>query len=335
MDTLSSLGMQIFLFLIYLSLFLIVGLSFLDYLAGKNEAMQRAVFKDPFNGQSGMFFVTSDHLETITLFRDENEFVFGVNSLAICLVGKPLILLCYCLMANHMHLVLKGRYSDCLSYYDRLIGRLSQWLSKNRGIRGLLKKGNVDIQAILDSRQLRNYVGYTLRNPYRARIDSPLGYRWSSADVYFNPWSESRLGEPLSALPVLLVRDLMGTKDRLPDHYTMHDGVILNYCFVDRAVVEKAFGDSILFFDTIRKYDLESIVKMASGIAETIRFSDVELMERIRSVCQNEYHVKDISGLDRKGLLLLSKTLARRFGAGKKQIARLTGLSMEDLDRFL
>ena len=110
--------------------------------------MQRKDFTDPFGGKPGVFFFTSSHLETQMLFRNDNDFKYGVNSLAACLIGSSCSLLCYCLMSNHMHLLLYGTYKDCLAYYDHLIKRLSMWLSKERGITGLLRHNDVDIQAI-------------------------------------------------------------------------------------------------------------------------------------------------------------------------------------------
>lgn len=135
--------------------------------------MQRKDFTDPFGGKPGVFFFTSSHLETQMLFRNDNDFKYGVNSLAACLIGSSCSLLCYCLMSNHMHLLLYGMYKNCLAYYDHLIKRLSMWLSKERGITGLLRHNDVDIQAITDVRQLRNVALYTIRTLIGLELHRP------------------------------------------------------------------------------------------------------------------------------------------------------------------
>lgn len=297
--------------------------------------MQRKDFTDPFGGKPGVFFFTSSHLETQMLFRNDNDFKYGVNSLAACLIGSSCSLLCYCLMSNHMHLLLYGTYKNCLAYYDHLIKRLSMWLSKERGITGLLRHNDVDIQAITDVRQLRNVALYTIRNPYRARVASPLSYKWSSADVYFNNTHNLEYGQVLSDLPVLEVRRLLANKARCPKTYRMHDGVVLNQCFVDHKRVEKAFGDALTFYDSLRVYDLESAVKLSFGRAESITFTDQQLMEFTKTICEKEFHVESVAQLDKKARFLLARKLSRRYGAGKKQLSRLTGITQEDLDRLL
>lgn len=297
--------------------------------------MQRKEFTDPFGGKPGVFFFTSSHLETNYLFKEDDDFKYGVNTLAICLPGSEVSLLCYCLMVNHLHLLLYGTYDDCVSYYDKVMVRLAVWLRRKRGLRGLLTTGDVDIQAITEPKQFRNVVLYILRNPYRARVCSPFTYRWSSIDTYFNPFRDAVSGIQVCDMTVTQVYKLLGTRKECPAHYEVLDGVVLNRCFVEYSKVEKQLGDSLVFFDAMRLYDLESAVRLSFGLEEKVRFSDAELMERLRLVCKEEFHVSDITRLDRKSILLLARMAARRYGAGKKQIGRVTGLSQEILNTLL
>ena len=109
----------------------------------------------------------------------------------------------------------------------------------------------------------------------------------------------------------------------------------MNRCFVDYPYVEKALGDSLVLFDKLRVYDLESAVRLSHGFAENVRFSDFQLQEKIQVICQNEYHVSSLHQLDRRSLFLLARTLVRRFGAGKSQLRRLLSLSDDILDQLL
>ena len=85
----------------------------------------------------------------------------------------------------------------------------------------------------------------------------------------------------------------------------------------------------------MRKFDLESVVSQSHGIEETLSFTDTEMQEKILAVCKNEYHVESHNQLGRKDLLLLARTLAHRFSATKKQIARLLGIDPTVLDNAL
>lgn len=44
---------------------------------------------------------------------------------------------------------------------------------------------------------LLNEVAYLLRNPYKARIESPFSYPWAPFEVYFNPYLPQLRGEPM------------------------------------------------------------------------------------------------------------------------------------------
>ena len=85
----------------------------------------------------------------------------------------------------------------------------------------------------------------------------------------------------------------------------------------------------------MRKYDLESAVSQSHGIEEMLTFTDNEMQEKILAVCKNEFHVGSHNQLGRKELLLLARTLARRYSATKKQIGRLLGIDPAVLDDAL
>ena len=297
------------------------------------QIMKRSDYIDPYHGREGVFQFTMEHLEKQLVFRTDEDYVHGVNTLALATLVFPVKLLCYSLMSNHLHLLLRGRYSDCLAFYDWIIGRIRSWLGRKYKISGILSGMDVDISAIEDARMFRNEVLYQLRNPYKARICSPLSYHWSSADVYFNPWLHLVKGEAFKTQRE--VRALLHTQMHVPDTWTHDNGRILNMWFVDYKYVEKRIGSSLEFFDGLRVFDLESVVAQAHGMEVSISFSDNEMVEKIAAICKNEYHVGSHHQLDQKSLMILARTLARRFSCPKNQIARLLGLEVSFLDRLL
>ena len=50
------------------------------------------------------------------------------------------------------------------------------------------------------------------------------------------------------------------TQAIFPPDWEQVEGRILNKCFVDYRTVEKRIGSSLVFFDRLRRYDLESVV---------------------------------------------------------------------------
>ena len=295
--------------------------------------MKRASFNDPFKGEKGCYHLSSSHLEKQTIFRYDVDFIFGVNSLALLLTLFDVRLIAYCLMDNHLHLLLSGRLEACLGYYDRIVHRIAQYAAGEYGISGILSCEDVDIVAVTNDQQLKKEICYIHRNPYKARISSPLAYRWCSADVYFNNFIQS--GKKAGCLSVRVRRRVFKTHIPVPDDYEFIEGRILNKSFVSYEIASSRFRDSVEYFDCLRKFSLESIVESEHGIHESISFSDQELRERIKDVCRNEFHAETHTQLSRKDLLRLCIILRSRYGALQPQITRLLGVDKEILDSIL
>ena len=295
--------------------------------------MKLGVFKDPFTGRKGIYMFTSDHLERSLLFRDGKDYVYGVNTLAIGTRRYKVKVLCYTLMGTHIHLLLAGRYVDCLAFYAWILKRLAQYISGKHGVSGILKLQSSDVQAVTDREMLLNEVCYLQRNAYKARIDSPYSYPWAPSECYFNPSLPLLHG---TAMPgVKEIKRMFGTHIPLPSDWEHAQGRILNKCFVDYQTVERIIGSSLDFFDRLRQFNLESVVEQKHGIEGQLSFTDAEMQEKILSVCKNELHVDSHHQLGRKDLLWLAQTLARRFASPKKQIARLLGIEPSVLDQLL
>ena len=295
--------------------------------------MKIAEFKDPFTGRKGIYLFTTDHLERALLFRDREDFVQGVNTIAFATLMYPVKVLCYALMDNHIHLLITGRYKDCRAFFAWVLHRLARILEEKYGIAGILKLQASDVQAVKDREMLLNEVCYLLRNGYKARIDSPYSYLWAPFECYFNPYLPLLHGTPIPGARA--TRRMFGTHVQVPPDWEHVNGRILNKCFVDYRTVEQKIGSSLDFFDRLRRFDLESVVEQAHGIEEKLTFTDAEMQEKIRAVCINELHVASFHQLERKDLLWLARSLARRFACPKKQIARLLGIDPAVLDRLL
>lgn len=292
-------------------------------------------FNDPFKGGSGVYQFTMSHLEHGTLFRKDADYAFGVNSLAIATTLFDIRLLAYTLMSNHLHLLLYGTLKECRCMWRWIIYRFSVMLSAEYGIIGLMHEKDCNVSPVTNQQMFLNELAYILRNCYRARICSPYEYRWSSADVYFNPYMNLVHGEAVGKIKQERRRELFKSHVKLPPEWETVNSCVLNRYFVDYKLVEKKAGDSLALFDRLRVFDLESGVRISHGLPESIRFSDSQLQEKIASICKNEYYVESPHQLDRKTLLQLARTLARRFAASKGQIRRLIGLTDEVLEKVL
>ena len=295
--------------------------------------MRISEFKDPFTGRKGIYLFTTDHLLRALLFRDEEDFTQGVNTIALATLQYPVKVLCYALMDNHIHLLVSGQYEDCRAFFAWVLHRLARMLEVKHGVSGILRIQATDVQAVTSKERLLNEVCYLLRNVYKARIGSPYSNPWAPFECYFNPYLPLIHGTLMPG--VKEAKQRFGTHVKIPSDWEHVEGRILNKCFVDYRTVEQKIGSSLEFFDRLRRYDLESIVEQEHGIEEKLAFTDSEMQEKIRAVCKNELHVASHHQLERKDLLWLARTLAKRFACTKKQIARLLGIEPSLLDQLL
>lgn len=277
----------------------------------------------------------SPHWEKGRIFTSDSDFIFGVNTLALAVFEFKVKLLCYCLMDNHIHILLEGDELECKKCYKWIMIRLAQMAAKRGENTDRLDMLSIKPVMVTDRKQFVNEVAYILRNPYKARIASPSSYKWSSWGGYFNPWPDECSGELVGNMSSTRQRSLFHTRKLMPEHYEHLNGRILNKCFVDYRRTEKYLDNAMNLFDTLRLWDLESSVALAHGASEIIHFTDSELAKKLAAICRNEYHAESFQQLDRKSLLSLARTASRRFGAGKKQLARLLGIEPDVLDKVL
>ena len=295
--------------------------------------MKRNNVNDPYEGKRGCYHFSSSHQETRLIFRSRRDFIFGVNTLALLLPGSEVQIVAYCLMDNHIHILLIGEYFKCLKYYDRVVHRIAMMIGKEYGVRGILKVNEVEIVPVMNDSQLKDEICYIHRNPYKARIASPVCYPWSSADVYFSLWKAE--GKRISEMSVSDAKKLFRTHENIPDWYEHQDGKITNSSFVSSNKAMEKFISSVEYFDILRRYTLESEVEESHGIHENVTFSDAELQERIKHICVNEFHADSHRALGRKDLRRLVRIVSARYGARPSQLARLTGVDKETLKRIL
>ena len=295
--------------------------------------MNVKLFTDPVPGRDGIFMFTSDHQLRQLIFRTADDFSYGVNTLAIGTRKFKVRILCYTLMNNHLHLLIMGHYEDCLAYFKWVLLRLAQMLKSRYGISGVLKADAADVQYITDAQMLVNEFAYLLRNAFKARIDSPFSYPWAPFEVYFNPYLDNIRGEHFPSTDV--AKQVLGTHAIIPEEWEHRNGTIMNKCFVDYRTAEQLIGSSFTLFDRLRRFDVESAIAQAHGIEEQLTFTDSEMQEKIRVICQKELYVDSPHQLGRKDLLRLARTLAYRFAANKKQISRLLGIDPAILDSAL
>ena len=89
--------------------------------------------------KSGYFHICTDGHAINWMFKDDEDFIAGVNRIAICKIITSISVICFILMDNHIHFVLYGSLIKCKEFinnYKRLTGK---WIERKYGLNEYLK----------------------------------------------------------------------------------------------------------------------------------------------------------------------------------------------------
>lgn len=269
------------------------------------------------------YHVTSKAHKTRLIFETDQDFIAGVNELALCILKFNVTILAFCLMSNHFHFILKGHRKECMAFINEYKRMLSFRIYNNRRETGILRNVEIHIDELTDMEYLMNAIAYVLRNPVAARVNMmPYYYRWSSIGTYFRG-ALSDPGDKLNDLSLRKRIAIVKSRRDIPDGYrTDMYGMILPSCFVDYSEVESIFRYPSVFLAFLAK-KVETEFEVRTGIAEMITYNDVELTAMINRLVNAEFGVKDTSQLSSEDRMRLCRLVRRNFGASVKQIARI------------
>jgi putative transposase len=126
--------------------------------------------------------VTQRGVRSIAIFRDDEDRELYLSLLCAQAKRWGLRFEGWCLMTNHVHLVVIPEKADALA---RGLGEAHRLYTRARnfreGVRGYLFQGRFG-SCVLDDPHLVRAVRYVEMNPVRARmVERPEQYRWSSA----------------------------------------------------------------------------------------------------------------------------------------------------------
>ena len=130
----------------------------------------------------GLAHVTCRTVRRFPLFRTERDATAYLD--LIDFVTREIAdwqVLTYCLMPNHIHLVVDARVEQLSLAMHRVNGLYAQRFNREYGYRGHLFQGRFHATPIGDEAHLPGSIRYVLLNPVRAGLCAqPANWRWSS-----------------------------------------------------------------------------------------------------------------------------------------------------------
>ena len=268
-----------------------------------------------------IILVSSEHLEDALWFRDEEDFVAGMNYVAVLSVVTGINILAFILMSNHVHFVLECSYEEAKLFFDRYKRLYGAYYHNKYGTIEPLRKNGADIQEVkLTPDSVERAIAYVLMNCVAANIcASADGYPWSSASCYFN--LNKPKGVFVGSLGTHRLRRIIRSKTVLPANFILGDGgFILPDSYIRKEFVESLYRSPqryVVFLNNSSKAK-QHLEKNASP-----SFTDQIIATASKDLCRSLYRKTSIADLETSEQADLIKQIKRRFSADPSQLARV------------
>ncbi|HAS73223.1 MAG TPA: transposase [Clostridiales bacterium UBA8960] len=119
------------------------------------------------------------------IFQDDDDYRKLLFTLYDCRLETDLSIYAYCIMSNHIHLLINERTHTMSDFIKRVAAKYVLWYNTKYERCGHLFQGRFRSEPIQNTYELYNVMRYIHQNPYKAGIESEISsYRWSSYQEY-------------------------------------------------------------------------------------------------------------------------------------------------------
>jgi len=307
------------------------------------------------------WLISTAHLEKQLLFKETEDFVVGMNYVAVqaykCRVG----VLSFVLMSNHLHLVANCGRDAAVAFADGFKREYARYLNKKYGDVEALRRNDVDIrEASVYDEGLERAIAYVQMNSVAANIcATPFDYPWGTGGSFFG--TESVMAgsvtgrgddlldcESVRGVPPMIpggrrlgemsarerYRVLHSKADVPPEWIVCERGYIIPSSYVKVNLVERVFrtpGRFNYFLRTSSKAKL----KLEMGDDCLPSFSDQVILAAVPELCRSLFKRGGVEGLNEDQMVELLRQLKYRFSSNAKQLARVTKISYKAAEALL
>jgi len=138
--------------------------------------------------ESGIYHIMLRGINQQLIFEDEEDNRKFLEVLNDCKAVSGYKLFAYCLMGNHIHLLIKVEKEDLEQIFKRIGGRYVYWYNGKYCRVGHLFQDRYKSEPVETDDYFLTVLRYIHQNPVNANISKKVdGYLWSSYNEYINP----------------------------------------------------------------------------------------------------------------------------------------------------
>lgn len=286
----------------------------------------------------GYYHIFTDGNAISWMFQDDEDFIAGINRIALCILKNYVEVIAFILMDNHVHFVLYGTALQCKKFINSYKMLTGKWMRNKYGLKDYLRLLPTEMISISDEETLLNTLAYIDRNSIVAGYRyMPSQYPWGSARYMFRDKEHEYQQEskPLAQFPLSKQRSLLKTRAKVPGEWHVDSrGMISPHSFMDFSRIENIFRTSARYSYFLAK-KLEGHVEMQLAKSRKVFIPDKELRQIVRKIAHDTYRTEDVRTLDVKSRLAIAKRLRYDYASTLKQISRMVCLDDDLLKGFV
>lgn len=248
----------------------------------------------------GYAHIYSDGTNVSILFESREDYIWGMNVIAVTAYQCGILILTLQVMGTHFHLIAKGRPQDCDRFARSIPMKLESFLSRTKRCHAVTGKIRVSNDPIFTENELKTKFMYVYRNAIAAGFPlAPWAYEWGPGDIYFvdhNLWSGR--GKRVGEYQVLTRRAMFHTLTALPEEWRCDvEGKLQPHSYVDWKSVEALFRTPRAFLAFMsQKKDVEvAIDRECSSNLAVHRASETELRREAKTLCDSLFGLPSLT----------------------------------------
>ena len=272
------------------------------------------------------------------MFKDDADFIGGVNRVGICVIKTDVSVIAFILMDNHVHFVLYGTMPMCKKFINRYKQLTGRWIFEKYGDQGHVADVGTTIVVINSEEQLVEEIAYIDRNSIAAGYKYlPTEYPWGSARYMFKDVTSSAREnyQKIRYLTDRERRETISSRANVPSEWEVDPmGMINVKCFIDIKIAESLFKTpSRYIYFLSKKVEGNVELRLSQGVKSFI--PDKEMRKIVDDLAMDMFGISKRTLLDLKSRILIAKRLRYEYASTPKQIARLLRVDVELLKGFV
>jgi REP element-mobilizing transposase RayT len=246
---------------------------------------------------TGIYHIIVRGINRQTIFYDDKDYQRFIDTLGRVIDDGGTLLLGYCLMSNHVHLLIQESDTSISTVMKRIGTSYAYWYNRKHVRSGHVFQDRFKSENVEDDSYLKTVIRYIHQNPVKAGITLKAeSYYWSSCRIYY------------------------GEKEYPP-------------CLTSTSLILGLFGENdSQAIKAFHGYMTEVNENQCLDDIEVKHLSDGEAMRIIANLTKGQT-ISALSTMPKAERGLLLREFKEVQGLSLRQIARLTGLGYQTVNR--